>query len=170
MKQSEVSKNLMEEALLRLMQTKQYSDITIKDITGKAGVSRLTFYRNFENKNQILEHHIMAGFSDYMNSLKACEYLDLRNEIICCFRFWNTRSAEIRILIQQGLSTLLLKPFEECLYTVLLQIGQESNLSYFQKYFIIGGMFSDMLAWIEDPQGCSPERIADEIMALVTNH
>ena len=168
MKQSEKSKVWMEEALLQLMKTKDFSEITIKDITERAGVSRLTFYRNYDNKEHILVHHISAGFSEYMDTLKQYPRLDLRQAIICCFQFWSERSEEIRLLIKQQLSLLLFEPFESCLHEVMRQIELDSNFSFFQRQFIIGGMFSEMIAWIDNPHGYTPEDITDEILDLIS--
>ena len=36
----------MQQALLRLIETKSLSDITVTEVTKLAGVSRITFYRN----------------------------------------------------------------------------------------------------------------------------
>lgn len=41
-------------ALTELMNTQEYSDITITEITQKAGVSRMTYYRNYSSKEDIL--------------------------------------------------------------------------------------------------------------------
>ena len=40
-------------ALLRLMDVKSYENITITDITNLAGVSRMAYYRNYKNKDEI---------------------------------------------------------------------------------------------------------------------
>lgn len=46
------------QALVQLMETKPYKDITITDITKKAGVSRMAYYRNFQEKDDILIDHL----------------------------------------------------------------------------------------------------------------
>ena len=46
------------EALVILMETKPYKEITITDITRKAGVSRMAYYRNFQDKDDILIDHL----------------------------------------------------------------------------------------------------------------
>ena len=42
------------EALLLLMQVQPFAQITITDLVQKAGVSRVSFYRNFESKEDVL--------------------------------------------------------------------------------------------------------------------
>ena len=46
------------EALVRLMEIKPYKEITITDITNKAGVSRMAYYRNYQDKDDILINHL----------------------------------------------------------------------------------------------------------------
>lgn len=41
-------------AMLLLMEQKSYDKITVTDITKKAGVSRMSFYRNFDSKDDVL--------------------------------------------------------------------------------------------------------------------
>lgn len=97
MKQSDISKGLLAEALLLLMKKKEYKDITVKDIAEKAGVSRLTFYRNFDSKENILAWHIEQGFQEYLSSLTRSPENDLRSAISLCFSFWEKRSEEITV-------------------------------------------------------------------------
>lgn len=49
---------LMDEALLLLLEKKDYEYITIKEICQKAGVNRSTFYLHYESINDLLEETI----------------------------------------------------------------------------------------------------------------
>ncbi|MBF2482652.1 helix-turn-helix transcriptional regulator, partial [Listeria seeligeri] len=64
-RQRVLSKKWIIEALLDLLKTKPYSAITITEITKRAGVARLTLYRNFENKDQILLARSNYLFEEY---------------------------------------------------------------------------------------------------------
>ena len=46
---------LMDEALLQLLQKKDFEYITIKELCKKAGVNRSTFYLHYENMNDLLK-------------------------------------------------------------------------------------------------------------------
>ena len=52
MNNEQKAKDYITEALLQLMEKNDYQDISITDITKKAGVNRVTFYRNFNNKDE----------------------------------------------------------------------------------------------------------------------
>lgn len=52
----------IQEALLQLIQQKEYEKITITDIAKRAGVTRISFYRNFESKDDILKQALERAF------------------------------------------------------------------------------------------------------------
>ena len=53
-----LTKECIVTALLRLMETKSYANISITDITNLAGVSRMAYYRNYKSKDEILIKHL----------------------------------------------------------------------------------------------------------------
>ena len=46
--------NLMDEALMRLLEHKDYEYITVKEVCKKAGVNRSTFYLHYEKMDDLL--------------------------------------------------------------------------------------------------------------------
>lgn len=50
--------SLMDEALLALLQKKEYEFITIKEVCQKAGVNRSTFYLHYESMDDLLKESI----------------------------------------------------------------------------------------------------------------
>ena len=49
------AKQYIAEALLQLMEKKDLKEIHIKDLVAKAGVSRMSYYRYFSSKEEILQ-------------------------------------------------------------------------------------------------------------------
>ena len=67
----------MDEALLSLLEKKDFAYITIKEICGVAGVNRSTFYLHYENMSDLLEETLR-----YLNN-KFNAYFDMdENETI----------------------------------------------------------------------------------------
>lgn len=50
--------SLMDEALLLLLEQKEYDAITVKEVCQKAGVNRSTFYLHYETMNDLLEETV----------------------------------------------------------------------------------------------------------------
>lgn len=71
------------------------------------------------------------------------------------------------MLSNQKLEWLVREPFETYLHIILEQMGLKEKYTYFQIQFLIGGMLADMLAWIKNPQGNTPEDMAEEIIQLL---
>lgn len=62
---SDLSKEYIADALISLMKKKDYSSITNKDITNRAGLSHITIYRNFKNKNEIISYYLSSLFKKW---------------------------------------------------------------------------------------------------------
>ena len=57
MNSKKLAKDYIIEALLQLLKKHSFEDITVTDIANKAGVTRVTFYRNFNSKEEIIKNH-----------------------------------------------------------------------------------------------------------------
>ncbi len=53
------------DALLSLLEKKEFAYITVKDICGEAKVNRSTFYLHYENTNDLLEELIRSTNKDF---------------------------------------------------------------------------------------------------------
>lgn len=60
--ENKVARNSILSALLTLMRQKKIDDIRIKELCRVAGVSRSTFHRNFESKEQVIELYFDSHF------------------------------------------------------------------------------------------------------------
>lgn len=66
-------------ALLKLIYTKPLSAITISELCEKAGVSRMSFYRNYESKEEIFKKRLEEIFEEYRKDSERehKKYLDI---------------------------------------------------------------------------------------------
>ena len=56
------TRQLLQNAMMQLMQEKSLESITVQDIAARAGVNRATFYAHFEDKNALLNHMVREMF------------------------------------------------------------------------------------------------------------
>ena len=85
--------SLLQGALLQLMQTKSFDEISVQDITDAATVNRATFYDHYTDKFALLDAMVGGGFHKLLHErevrfdgscpsaasaviLAACDYLD----------------------------------------------------------------------------------------------
>lgn len=80
------TQDLMNEALISLLETKDFEYITVKDICAKAGVNRSTFYLHYESLNDLLlesstyiTHIFYDCFNKTINNLINTNELDKYN-------------------------------------------------------------------------------------------
>jgi len=166
MKQSERSKQWMADALLILIKDTPYNQISVTDITEKAGVSRLTFYRNFESKEDILQFHFDRVFSEYTSSFQAEEF-DLEQALGQCFNFWQNLKSDIKVYLKNDLHMVMYRPFEKYLNFVLSKGQYKDSFSQIQKTFIVGGLFSSMLSLVEEQLQQNPKEIASAVLEIL---
>ena len=102
--QSKRSKKWISDALTELMRKKPFDEITVKDITDKAGVARLTFYRHFETKEEVLNYRFQELFSEYLSTLENTEAKNLLEALTICFTYWKKNTTQIITLKENGLS------------------------------------------------------------------
>ena len=62
----ERSKTYIAEALIALLKNNKFQDISINDIINKAGVSRMTFYRQFYDKKEVLKYILDKRTDEYI--------------------------------------------------------------------------------------------------------
>jgi AcrR family transcriptional regulator len=58
------SRQMLMEALLRLLNHKEFDDISIQEIADEAGLNRATFYLHYTDKNALLQAMTAARFRD----------------------------------------------------------------------------------------------------------
>lgn len=66
------TRQLLQEALRTLMQSKSFDEISVQDITETATVNRATFYDHYADKYALLEAMIASGFHRLLDERKVC--------------------------------------------------------------------------------------------------
>lgn len=63
-KSSQFLRSCIFDALMILLQEKRYEEITVSEITSKAGVSRMTYYRTYSSKEDIVIQYFKEKIAD----------------------------------------------------------------------------------------------------------
>ncbi len=140
MKQSEQSKLSLEESLINLLSKKSYKSITIKDIVEKAGLCRLTFYRNFETKDDLICSYFNKRYAKYRSTIlenRNGSKIDLEYELKMCFEFFKHDAKIIEKLALDGYANILFNIFNKHLDLVLTEINYNNKVTDYQKIFFL---------------------------------
>jgi hypothetical protein len=84
-RQVQRTKGWIFEALMILMDEKPYDKITVSDIVEKAGIARQTFYRNFNDKNEVIWE--CAKNTDDLSGIEQCEDSKKQYQIVLTFNY-----------------------------------------------------------------------------------
>lgn len=173
--QKEQSMLWLRDALLKLMTEKAFNSISITEICARADLSRRTFYRLYESKEDILEKYADSLCEAYFQLFKEEKDLSLTNVAVIFFSFWKNHKDFLLILQKQNLLYLLLFRFNKLLpdiYTKykshMLHLEDKLSIEYVAIYNA-GGFWNLLIKWLED--GCvkTPEDMAaivSEVMNL----
>lgn len=97
------------DALIQLLQKHPYDEITITDITNKAGVSRMAYYRNYESKDEKFAVIIKANLWSIIFQ-SYTKYMDLIiKEILTMNPDLDTSQNRMLFSYQLGGVTMLIK-------------------------------------------------------------
>lgn len=162
------SKNALSSALLKIMITKDFRDISISDITERAGLSRQTFYTNFEKKEDILIYLLHGLFSRYYEQLARVTPVP-ENLLIDYFIFWGDSRDFLTLLFKQKMGYL----FQDCNRAFFVEdtailddifTAEDWQLPYI-KAGLAGISYELLYIWITEDQGLS----VDVLNSMTTN-
>lgn len=158
------SKERLSGALLELLKTVPYEDITVQRISDYAGVSRMAFYRNFNSKDDVIRYYLEKQTDQFLRESHITEdaifgpvYFRKLIEHLS-----NTREAG-QLLIDTGLFDLLRAEFDR-IYTVRAK-GHREML---RSTFIAGGICNVYYYWLVN--GCreAPAELVDELERVLS--
>ena len=92
-------------AMLSLLKEKPLSEISISELCDRAGVGRASFYRNFQEKEDVLCAHIKRLFDEWTGELTKDPPLD--RLIFALFSHFEAHRDFYALLSKQGLVPLL---------------------------------------------------------------
>lgn len=157
-------------ALMQLMETQAINDISITDITTRAGVSRMAYYRNYKDKNDILQSYMDDLFNDYWNQIHSKPSDDFQSACLY-FEYFRQNKVFIMNLVRAELYKLILDSHEVYLRTIFKDLYQHLSFNSIEEKYIIdfltGGLFKILLAWTKNDMVDSNETMAKITCALM---
>ncbi len=149
------SQHMITNALLSLMATYTYEEITITQICQEAQVSRQTFYRNFEFKNDILEFHLDNIIHGYTSTFPNNNHTDTYQHLYGLFVYLQSYKDFLKLLKQNNLFFLLNKAIVANILNSfntsnLIYSDKERNLNSYVSDFIASTICSIISRWVEN--------------------
>ncbi len=159
------------EALMKLMKKNTFQDISISDITSKAGVARLTFYRNYSSKEDIIIHKGRKIYEKLMEDLNTTVFEDniIYNSIRKIISVFNDYAELFKLLLRDNLDYLIMQSFEIEISNILKSIFGVDNTDKYKVKFYEGALFAIAVEWIKNSREESIDEMTDIIYKLIYN-
>ena len=151
-------------SLFELMKAKPYNDISITEITAKAKVNRVSFYRNFTSKEDIIDKWIKTTTQNFLSksdiSYQKDSTLDYFTKLFTHLEKYKT---EAMLIYKANLFNLLKNEFDNNLINL-----HKKEYSNYKSYFLAGGIFNVYYFWLIN--GCkeTPHQVAKKLVDLMS--
>lgn len=157
-------KKCIVDALLLLMNEKEFDEISITEICNKACVSRMAYYRNYYTKKDIIIEYLKDIAEDFKKEShswqKNNEYTN-KNVIRFLFSYFKQHAFFIKTLRKANLSGLL----QECLNEYLeneISLDKENNTyEKYHMYSYSGALYNVYMKWIDNDMKESIDEMAE---------
>jgi hypothetical protein len=159
------------EAVLLLLNEKQYDKITVSDITTKAGIARQTFYRNYKDKDEVIIQYFANIFISEFMTMESIENKNKQENILLTFniKYMVKHHANLKkIMSAIGIENLFLERFTEWQEMLIKQgykkLNKEMQLIYrYKLIYQITGILRIILDWFKNDM---PKPVNDLVKLL----
>jgi len=157
-------------ALMQLMEKKKFNDITITEITNRAGVSRMSYYRNYVEKKEIILSYMDELFETYWENIHSKPQDDFQSACLY-FNYFRENKKLLFHILESGLTQFILEKHNLYLQTIFKDLYNQVTLeSTKEKYvidFLSGGLFKTLISWAEGGMQESNEYMAKIVCELM---
>ena len=141
-------------ALLQMMENTPFEDIAITDLVKKAGVGRVSFYRNFESKKDVLAKYLVILLEEWGKEFESLGDPSKFSDSLV--RHYYKHKDVYLMLYKQGLSDMI---YETIRGAMKLHEAQH-NLERYAKSMIAGMIWGWVDEWMRQGMPESPDEIA----------
>ena len=163
----------MYKALLRLMRNKPFSSISVSDITSEAGVSRMSFYRNYNAIEEILIERLDEVVEEYRaedvedSEVGKQKVFYEKKYMLHCFKFFYLHRDFIDALIIAGMGDLFLSKITEYLIRKWVDAEKiEIRKEILKVSAFAGAIYNMYRQWSNADFHESPEDVAEILYGL----
>lgn len=155
----------MASGLFELMEHYDFREITVTQIAQEAELSRKTFYRLFDRKEDILNYSFGQWFQTILDRIRDEQMHSYWYAVQCYFDLCEQYKDRMALLKRQQILKLFFEFIEQNAVTVFEYIHSKKTaenyrdtLPYFLAYSV-GGMFSMLEKWVENDMDVPSEKL-----------
>lgn len=160
-----LTKSYIFEALYELLSKTNINEINVSDICTKAGVSRMSFYRNFKSKEDLVNKSLEKILTNLKESLSSQELI---NQYTVTREIFATALKYTKIT-QAFKNSDYIDKFMNSIAEQLFTFSPEDKINPAKKYipiFYFSALTGVLAIWINNGAKESPEEMARGICAI----
>lgn len=164
------TKKLISLALVGIMYKKEYESITIKEICEKAGVSRMSFYRYYNSKDDVFLDFCDERFEEFYNEYLKSDFISLQDFVLALFKFFKKYDRQLLILRRAGKEQILINQFNGYIKYLLAhhnsQIVQAHAKNPLIGPMLSGGLYNILMLWLDEGMEKTPEEMTELVLSI----
>jgi len=165
------SSELLYQGLVSCMNRKEFSKITIADLSEASTVGRATFYRNFDNITDILYWKLNQQFSENLNEyVDMNPYPNLRTGFLLhVFNYWTRNSETLEYLLKINRIDIVYKCSLENSHIIVNHMKKQAQIPDFSYDYFIAIRFGILIGIMDTWVKSGKKENADEIVRIIEN-
>ena len=173
-RQVERTKSWIFDAIMLLIDEKPYNKISVSDICEKAGVARPTFYRNYDDKDDVLFEHLSNVFSTEMLNIEKSSKDDEQNTIVLAFnfKFMTKHQKNLKKIISiTDIESHMIRNMEEYMMSLVDQYSKQLSaeeylICRYKLCYQITGSLRVVVDWFIDNMPMPAKKLVSIINAM----
>lgn len=177
------SKKVLKDAMLALLNEKEFSKITVLELVKRADINRSTFYFHYYSKDELMEEMIddlMNGINEklytpFQNKSKISVFDTLYSKSIEVFQYIYENKSSFSILMKSHLNIFL----RHRIYEEFYNFGNEKSIYKYKSenlmdtnlyiHFRMAALVGMIIYWIEEDIQLTPVEFAQEYDKFISN-
>ena len=164
-------------ALLKFMESTPFADISVTELTQKAGVSRMGYYRNYDSKLALLKDYLAQIEHDFpFIDLTAASESEFYAFLVGVFDYLSKFELSTKILLNQGFEGLILDTLlnskifveyrkKQSLTCQAITAPHQDKSGEYNLVFASGMLYHTYIHWVRQGQTETPQQLASWLMA-----
>lgn len=148
-------KKAISDAVIKILKEKSLNDISISEICNVAGVGRASFYRNYQNKEDILKQYNLKLIKEWGERFENDPKSSIHNVFGSLFQHYKDNTDFYMLLYKNDLTYIILNTIKE----ISGPKPDMNNKDAYGKAFISYGIYGWVVEWMSRGMKDSAEDI-----------
>ncbi|MFA6730930.1 MAG: TetR/AcrR family transcriptional regulator C-terminal domain-containing protein [Eubacteriales bacterium] len=168
-----LTRNLLKNALVKLMQEQHISKISIRAICEVADINRSTFYVHYSDQYDLLnkiEQEVISNLNIYLSKQKLDETHPISVQVLTRILDYMKENTELfKALLSENCDFAFQKDLMELAQVISAQQNQSLNerTQEYIKLFFLSGAISMLQKWLHDGANESSSQMAEFVIQII---